>query len=151
LRKGNLHDFPRNQVYFGKTQINPNLQNNNNNNKNLNPNSLSQNYASSEKFTEFSNMNSHIVNFNGNANNLNLNVNHNKYPSYVSPLLEKTGSRYEISPPITNASLNKSKYILYDSTKNFIGNMNGRGINNYKNINNNNQNNNFNYNLVGNK
>lgn len=155
LRKGNLQDFPRNQVYFGKTQLNSNLKNNNNINLlNPNSNSISQNNFSSKKFNEFDNRNHNAVNVYNNNHSNNLNVNHHKYPSYVSPLMEKTGNRYEISPIMNNGPRSKSKYILYDSTKNFVGNMNAGGINSYNNNvisnNSNNQNYNFKYNLQGN-
>lgn len=116
LRKGKLQDFPRNQVYFGKTQINASLRSINNNS--INSNALLQN----------------------GYNNLNGNNHHSKYPSFNSPHLDKTVNRYEISP-ITNFNRSKSKYILYDSTKNFIGN----------NLNYSNGNYNYNYNLHQNK
>lgn len=145
LRKGNLQDFPRNQVYFGKTHVNQNL-------KSSNLNMAPQNSISTEKFNELGNRNNNNLNNNINySDNNNLNANYNKYSSYNSPNLDKTGHRYEISP-ILNPTRSKSKYILYDSTKNLIGNLNG-GVNSYNNFNNANSNNpnyNFNYSLQAN-
>jgi len=118
LRKGNINEIHRNQVYFGKTQNNANLKNANINSNNHHEQNIYHN--STEKYNDMNN-----------KNNIG---SHNKYPSFNSPIIEKPLLRYQISP-ITNANKGKSKYILYDSTKNFIGNMNSMGMSNSHNFN----------------
>ncbi len=98
LRKSNASDFSRNQVYFGKTLNNGNIKN---------PNSNSQSNISS----------SDINNINNN------NFNHVKLPSCNSPPLDKPSNKFQISP-ISYINRNRSKYILYDSTKNNMMNAN---------------------------
>lgn len=126
LKVGNMSEFNRNQIYFNnKSNGNYIYNDNEKNNYNKHFYSISQLNASEEK--------------NNNTNDNNGNI---RYAALNSPILDKTSGRYRISP-IPSINRNKSKYMLYDSTKNI--NMNIVNAN-QGNINVNNKNN-FSYNV----